>query len=390
MNLSTWVPEPYHSYVIRFLPDWRFSTWLLTTAVILIAFMLEEAHHREKVQEANNNGTPIPKNTIIVPVIVIVTVAVLWAGNLVLRRGHQSQQIAAISQQNEHPQTNQQQEQTTAASPKPHTKSGSGTPKQVAIGNGNIQIGRFNQGGHSIAQFGGKNNSATINEAPVPEFSATSEVVPSDKPGFVKTHLRIAPNIPIPSPVEIGLNFDNPVAQMGATVDGASVVMTGGRYRNGTHTVVGVASPGINPTHSMLVTAYSVRPVHLVGVPYMPDDSKENPYTNPSELPPSGLRWAAEQSPNPDVRQKIIITVPSSYKDPRILVTCDRACNPIDFNPLPSSSYVVFAVVPKRPELAAVLVNGTPLPSGEYVLYVESADGKPITVLSINNFTSTK
>jgi hypothetical protein len=119
--------------------------------------------------------------------------------------------------------------------------------------------------------IGGENSgtATVINEAPKPEFTAALRVVPSDREGYIKTEIRVTPNVAIPPPIEMVLDFDNPVIQIGGYPEGAAAVMGGGAFRYGTHTLTTVQSPGINPRHPLLLIAYSLKPLTLVKPPYL-------------------------------------------------------------------------------------------------------------------------
>jgi hypothetical protein len=119
--------------------------------------------------------------------------------------------------------------------------------------------------------IGGDNNgtATVINEAPKAEFTAAMRPIPSDKPGYLETEIRVTPNIAIPPPVEMVLDFDSPVVQIGGWVEGAAAGMLGGPFRYGTHTLSTVQSPGISPRYPMLLRAYSLKPLNLVRPPYL-------------------------------------------------------------------------------------------------------------------------
>jgi hypothetical protein len=119
--------------------------------------------------------------------------------------------------------------------------------------------------------IGGENsgNPTVINEAPKPQFTATVNLVESDRAGYLKTEIKIVPNIAIPPPIEMVLDFDNPVAEIGGVPEGAASIMLGGRFRYGTHTLSTIQSPGISPRFPMLLHAYSLKPLTLIKPPYL-------------------------------------------------------------------------------------------------------------------------
>jgi hypothetical protein len=132
-------------------------------------------------------------------------------------------------------------------------------------------------GGIPIVGNQGTVNSPTVNNyETVPlELTASIHVVtPSEKGLFfdsiacpVHTQVRIVPNQKISPPLTISLEFDNPVTNMAAKVEGANSGMAGGPFRNGIHAMTTVVSPGTGPNNPLIVEVCSALPVRLVAPP---------------------------------------------------------------------------------------------------------------------------
>jgi hypothetical protein len=88
----------------------------------------------------------------------------------------------------------------------------------------------------------------------------------ADKPGFVKTEIKITSNQPIVAPFFIELDFDNPISEIVNSVENVGVQFGGGTYRLGTHARDTVTT-SIGPHHPLLVVVWSTLPVKLVNPP---------------------------------------------------------------------------------------------------------------------------
>jgi hypothetical protein len=149
---------------------------------------------------------------------------------------------------------------------KPHIVKRTPDQKQSG-GKDNVQTGPITQGPCSNLQVGGSQNSATTNCGPPPlEMSASSQTVPTDKEGLVKTIITITPNVPVPAPTSVAVEFDNPVSSMGFWVAGAAGVIGGGPYRNGVHGLISIGT-GFSAQHPLLLTVYSEKPVRVIQPP---------------------------------------------------------------------------------------------------------------------------
>jgi hypothetical protein len=90
--------------------------------------------------------------------------------------------------------------------------------------------------------------------------------VPSDQEGFIKTIIRVVPNVDVATTGSVVMKFDNPVKSVGFWIEGEASVMGGGRsVPSGTDPVVTIAS-GFNPKHPLLLTVYSALPVKLLEI----------------------------------------------------------------------------------------------------------------------------
>jgi hypothetical protein len=119
-----------------------------------------------------------------------------------------------------------------------------------------------------IIVSGGTVTNPTVNNfgpPPVQFVPALNEVV-SDRDGLRRTEITLVPSAAVPAPFVIVLEFDNPVSNIYGHVLNVAAQMGGGPYRIGTHAFVTIGT-GINPTHPLMVTVYSVLPVKLVGAP---------------------------------------------------------------------------------------------------------------------------
>jgi hypothetical protein len=92
-------------------------------------------------------------------------------------------------------------------------------------------------------------------------------VVPSDKEGQVKTIITVEPNIDVSAPINVVLDFDNPITSVGFWVAGAGGVFGGGpsASTSGTHAVIPIGT-GFNSKHALLLTVYSALPVKLLKI----------------------------------------------------------------------------------------------------------------------------
>ncbi|MGD0792760.1 MAG: hypothetical protein ABR920_13420 [Terriglobales bacterium] len=143
----------------------------------------------------------------------------------------------------------------------------SGTRTQAA-GDKSTAVGHVLQGPCSIVQAGGKDNQAATNCGPPPLVLTPSlTVVPSDQEGFIKTLIKVVPNVDVAPPVNVVLKFDNPVRSVGFWIEGAGGVMAGGpaSVPSGTNPVIPLGT-GFNSKHALLLTVYSASPVKLVDI----------------------------------------------------------------------------------------------------------------------------
>jgi hypothetical protein len=127
-------------------------------------------------------------------------------------------------------------------------------------------VGTVQQGPCSSLNVGGSQNESTINCPPPLILTATTLSTSSDATGSILTKIRIVPNVAVPAPFQIELDFDNPVSSMGCWVENTASMTMGGPFRNGVHAMTTVNN-GINPAHPLLVTVASEKPVKLIGPP---------------------------------------------------------------------------------------------------------------------------
>ena len=155
-----------------------------------------------------------------------------------------------------------------------------GAPPQTATGNNNGQVaGNITTGNCNAVQVGGNKNQAQVNCTPPPlelaaslrDISGTQgklEFSPNKCP--VKTQIRIVPNQAVPPPVGMALDFDNPVTQMGAVVEGINMLSSGGPGRlEGRHVLITITEPGISRNHPMIIETCSALPLRLTGPPHL-------------------------------------------------------------------------------------------------------------------------
>jgi hypothetical protein len=140
---------------------------------------------------------------------------------------------------------------------------------QVCAPGANCAMSTGQQGGVTVGQ---------INVgAPPLELKPSLRVIPVNEGKIVfpveecalKTQITIVPNQVVPPPVEIALEFDNPITKIGATVDGVATMMGGGPFRLGIHALQTVVSPGMSPQHPLIVEVCSALPVKLVALPHL-------------------------------------------------------------------------------------------------------------------------
>jgi len=136
-----------------------------------------------------------------------------------------------------------------------------------AAGDNSTAIGTVTQGPCSVLQSGGNNNQAQGgNCAPPLTLTPSLSVVPSDQEGFIKTIIRVVPNVDVATTGSVVMKFDNPVKSVGFWIEGSAGVMGGGRsVPSGTDPVVTISS-GFNPKHPLLLTVYSALPVKLLEI----------------------------------------------------------------------------------------------------------------------------
>lgn len=128
----------------------------------------------------------------------------------------------------------------------------------------------------SVVQIGGAGNQAMGgNCAPSPLVLDVASVETDvyntsssfgEKPGFHKTEITIIPNQPVAGPFTIGLEFDNPISDIGHTVKNIGAFAGGGPFRVGMHARETV-SMNIGPAHPLVVVVFSLLPVKLVAAP---------------------------------------------------------------------------------------------------------------------------
>jgi hypothetical protein len=147
-------------------------------------------------------------------------------------------------------------------------KAGGETTRQTQVGKGNLQTGAITQGPCSNLQVGGANNTQGGNCGPPPlVLTPSMSLLRPDKDGQIKTLITVTPNVDVQAPVNVVLEFDNPVTSIGFWVEGAGSVLGGGpaSVQTGTHPVVPVGT-GFNPKHALLLTAYSALPLKLMHI----------------------------------------------------------------------------------------------------------------------------
>lgn len=159
-----------------------------------------------------------------------------------------------------------------------HKGGTTGKAKIDQHGVGNRAIGgSITTGPCSNVQVGGSGNQATTNcEQPLLVLThSLRPVIPPDKGLFqfkpeecsLKTQIRIVPNQKVPPPIQVSLDFDNPVTKIAATVENVSTLTTGGVNRAGLHALASIGSPGIGPNNALLVEVCSDLPVKLIAPP---------------------------------------------------------------------------------------------------------------------------
>lgn len=87
----------------------------------------------------------------------------------------------------------------------------------------------------------------------------------------VVTHMRIVPNQSVAPPISVALDFDQPVTEIGTTIESIGGIMGGGPFTVGTHAVSSPISPGIGPHHALIVEVCSAVPVKLTSDPHLVD-----------------------------------------------------------------------------------------------------------------------
>jgi hypothetical protein len=134
--------------------------------------------------------------------------------------------------------------------------------------------------GASCAQSQGQQGGITAgvyNGPPPLELKPSLSIIPSNTGKFqfpveecpVKTQITVVPNQAVPPPIEIALDFDNPVSQISASVEGANAIMLGGPFRLGIHALTTVVSPGFSATHPLIVEVCSSERLKLVAAPHL-------------------------------------------------------------------------------------------------------------------------
>jgi hypothetical protein len=119
--------------------------------------------------------------------------------------------------------------------------------------------------GGGIAMNGGTANGGTCGPPPL-SMTTTQETVTSDRDGLIKTIITVTPNVAIPAPTAVAVEFDNPITSMGFWVRRVAQASGGGPFRNGTNAMITIGT-GFNPQHPLLLTVYSVLPVKVLKPP---------------------------------------------------------------------------------------------------------------------------
>jgi hypothetical protein len=83
---------------------------------------------------------------------------------------------------------------------------------------------------------------------------------------LIETEIKIVPNEQVVAPFTIVLNFDNPVVEIGHTVENVAAQMFGGPFTVGIHARESVLTT-ISPSHPLIVFVYSRSIVNLQGSP---------------------------------------------------------------------------------------------------------------------------
>jgi hypothetical protein len=143
---------------------------------------------------------------------------------------------------------------------------------------GEARISQQTTGPCSPNMIGGEN---TVNCGPPPlHLEYTFQTLPPDEAAYfsfnrakclVVTHMRIVPNQSVPPPVRVALDFDYPVTEIATTIENVGATEGGGPFAVGLHAVSAPISPGIGPSHALIVEVCSARKVNLIGDPHLVD-----------------------------------------------------------------------------------------------------------------------
>lgn len=96
MSNISWLPERARNWLYHFIPAWRWQTWLLIGALLLVAFVLEEAHYRNLIEKSGKKSSAKPAQSFLVPIVSIVTIAILWTLSVALQ--HHRMTAATVPQ----------------------------------------------------------------------------------------------------------------------------------------------------------------------------------------------------------------------------------------------------------------------------------------------------
>jgi hypothetical protein len=284
MNLSTWVPEPWHGYLLTVIPDWSLETWVVFGLILLCAFLFEEAHYRQRVQDAEKQSIGKPKQTLLVPILAIFLVAVLWIGNIVARPSTKPVESTKAPALPIPAQENTGNSEKAGLTLPPARKSGDThtppasnspiTPLAPASGENSVPVGGVKTGDCSNVQIGGSSNQASVNCGPPPAtFSFKEKVITplaKNSEKFMEAHITTDRSIP---GAIIGIVFSDPVEMSKEpSLKGAAIFQMNTGQLQSDHLLPNTLGVTINlpaaflPGQELIIPVKSKADVHIIKV----------------------------------------------------------------------------------------------------------------------------